>query len=407
MGLTVQAGRTLLPVLACQIFRSSRLERIPASRPRPAALPTRHTSNRIDATIDVIQFAAYDVWFSASGKLPADSNFHSKQFSFHGFANFCSVTRERLRRPAPALNASRSRRDSRQEDVQMQAIAQRKFAHSRYRSRMPLETPDSTGALETALELRRKSLRLVPLAGKRAIVKDWPSLNLGESDVRAWAEHGVNWGVITGEPLIVLDTDTAAAEAWVNQRNIDSPVVVRSGGGGLHRYFRAPEQTEVRSRSAVYRISGLDVKGWHGYIVAAGSVHPETRRPYEYLPGRVLGNLHELPVFDPAWVREIRAEPSRKPESPAHPRGVNGLIHDVRAYVRVIPSVEGSGGDRACFRVACLLAEAGFTFEEALVEILDWNQTNAFPPWEAKELQRKLRYAFARVIGTDASLSRG
>src|SRR5258708_1448881 len=118
---------------------------------------------------------------------------------------------------------------------------------------MPHESPHSTGILETALELHHKSLRLVPLVGKRAIIHDWPNLHLGESDIRSWSRQGVNWGIITGDPLVVLDTDSEAAEAWVKAKGIDSPVVVRTGGRGLHRYFRCPEYVEIHSRSGMHK----------------------------------------------------------------------------------------------------------------------------------------------------------
>jgi hypothetical protein len=262
------------------------------------------------------------------------------------------------------------------------------------------ESPDTIGLLESALALHSMSLCLVPLTGKRAIVKNWPALRLDASDIRSWSRRGVNWGILTGEPLVVLDTDSDAAEAWVRGKGIESPVMVRSGRGGLHRYFRCPMGLQIRSRSGVHRIAGLDVRGWHGYIVAAGSLHPETRRRYHYLPGRELHALDALPEFDLAWVQGIRAEPFLKPQNrDESQRGVGGRIRDVRAYIRGIRSIEGSGGDRACFTVACLLAEAGFGFAEALAEIGAWNRSNAAPPWQTKELERKLRYAYARVTG--------
>lgn len=283
--------------------------------------------------------------------------------------------------------------------LQVQSCLRRRRVSLRYRPLMPRESPNRTGMLEAALELHRKSLRLVPLLGKRAIVKDWPNLHLSEADVLSWCRRGVNWGIITGEPLVVLDTDTEQAEEWVKQRRIESPVMVRSGGGGLHRYFLSPQGGEIRSTSAAHGVPGLDVKGYRSYIVAAGSIHPQTRRPYAYLPGRELLEPHELPEFNPAWLHGIREEPSAKPRTGEYGKRIAGHIRDVRAYVRGIPSVEGSGGDRACFTVACFLAEAGFGFDEALAEMIDWNLTNAFPPWEVRELERKLRYAFARVVG--------
>ncbi len=260
------------------------------------------------------------------------------------------------------------------------------------------ESLDTADRMEAALVLHRKGLRLVPLIGKAALVKDWPSLHLGESDVRAWCRRGVNFGIITGEPLVVLDTDFEAAETWVRTQGIDSPVVVRTGGGGLHRYFRAPGDIEIHSRSAAHGVAGLDVKGWRSYVVAPGSIHPETKRRYEYLPGRELVDLRTLPEFNPGWTRPIRPHPCPKPTSTAVGATVNGRIRNVRAYIRGIQSIEHQGGDRACFTVACLLAEAGLRFEDALAELLDWNETHAFPPWQPKELDRKLRYAFTRLL---------
>jgi hypothetical protein len=187
------------------------------------------------------------------------------------------------------------------------------------------------GILEIALGLHRRGLRLVPLAGKRAVVKDWPRLRLRERDIRSWSQRGVNWGILTGEPLVVLDTDSEAAEAWVREQGIESSVTVRTGGGGLHRYFRCPHGVTVHSRSAMHRIPGLDVKGWHSYVVAAGSVHPETGRRYAYLPGRELVGLNDLPLFEPQWVEEFRSEPGWKPRaSGCRPTGVS-RVRDVRA----------------------------------------------------------------------------
>src|SRR5687768_649638 len=119
------------------------------------------------------------------------------------------------------------------------------------------ESPDTSGTLETALALHRRCVRLIPLSGKKAIVKDWPTLHLTENDIRDWSRRRVNWGIITGEPLVVLDTDTDEAEAWVKQRGIDSPVVVRTGRGGFHRYFRSPEFEEIHSRTRIHKIDGL------------------------------------------------------------------------------------------------------------------------------------------------------
>jgi hypothetical protein len=260
--------------------------------------------------------------------------------------------------------------------------------------------PGITGNLDRTLELYKKGLRLVPLYGKQAYTRGWQHLHLGEADiVRLFSRSDLNLGIITGE-LIVLDTDSDEAEAWVRAKGIESPVMVRSGGGGLHRYFVTPQDVEIRSRIGLSRIHGLDVKGWHSYIVAAGSVHPDTGKEYAYLPGKELGELSDLPFF-PTEILEpvIRSESQLERKSyPSGRSSLGGQIRDVRSYIRGIASIEGQGGDKACFTVACLLAEAGFSFDEALAEMEAWNEVSAFPAWSREALVHKLRYAFERVM---------
>lgn len=251
---------------------------------------------------------------------------------------------------------------------------------------------DTASTVETALELHRLGLRLVPLQGKAAFIRDWPDLRLGESELRSWSRRGINWGIVTHEPLVVLDTDTEAAEAWVRSKGIDSPVMVRSGGGGLHRYFRLPaDVTELRSRSGMHRIAGLDLKAWRSYIVAVGSVHSATGRLYEYLPGRELHELHNLPAFNMEWLpREERREPLQTPENAAPRRQESGPIRDFRAYIRAIPSIQGQNGSNACYRVAALLVEQGLPFDQLFTELEAWNETCAFPRWSRDELLHKI-----------------
>src|SRR5207244_2501102 len=112
-----------------------------------------------------------------------------------------------------------------------------------------------------------------------------------------------------------------------------------------------------------HKVPGLDVKAWHSYVVSVGSIHPETGMRYEYLPGKELTDLHALPLFNPEWTRETAVEHPIKPTIVNVGPKLHGHIRDVRAYIRGIQSIEHQGGDRACFTTACLLAEAGFTFD--------------------------------------------
>jgi len=64
------------------------------------------------------------------------------------------------------------------------------------------------------------------------------------------------------------------------------------------------------------------------------------------------------------------------------------------AYISRIEAVAGEGGHNATFRAACKLRDAGLSPEEAFSVLSDWNETNASPPWSAKELEHKIRSAF-------------
>lgn len=263
----------------------------------------------------------------------------------------------------------------------------------------------NAGTISHALRLHRMGLRLVPLwpCSKVPLVKNWPELRLDDAGIVEFDNDGVNWGVITGELVVVLDTDTAEAEAWADEHDIDSAVVVRSGRedggrtGGLHRYFLSPEGSELHSKSGLHGIKGLDFKGWRSFIVAAGSVHPVTGRRYEYLPGKELNNLHALPVFDVRWLQERHRDqvPCRRRRFDER-TGMADKIHDVRAYIRRIPSIQGANGSNAAYRVAALLYEAGLNFDEILAEMEDWNELCAIPLWSRPELIHKIASVFKR-----------
>jgi hypothetical protein len=62
-----------------------------------------------------------------------------------------------------------------------------------------------------------------------------------------------------------------------------------------------------------------------------------------------------------------------------------------------VESVQGRNGSNACFKVACRLVDAGFTWEEAWRWLCLWNASGkAIPPWSEAELRHKLRDVFAR-----------
>ena len=120
-----------------------------------------------------------------------------------------------------------------------------------------------------------------------------------------------NVGVPTGERsgLLVLDVDPrdGGPQSLVALERAHGPLPrtarARTGGGGVHVYFRYPAGEEVRN-SAGRLGPGLDVRGEGGYVVAPPS---RTRSAYDW--------LDRAPPADPAWLLMcLREQPSRSGE---------------------------------------------------------------------------------------------
>jgi hypothetical protein len=91
----------------------------------------------------------------------------------------------------------------------------------------------------------------------------------------------------------------------------------KTGGGGLHYYFRSPQA--IRN-SAAQLGAGLDIRGTGGYVVAPPSRHISGGY-YEWVTGQAPG---EVPLaIMPAWL--LASKPS-KPAAPAPPSSWRALV---------------------------------------------------------------------------------
>jgi hypothetical protein len=116
-----------------------------------------------------------------------------------------------------------------------------------------------------------------------------------------------NVGVPTGERsgLLVLDVDPrgggprSLAELGRTGGPLPETAKARTGGGGVHVFFRYPTGEEVRNNAG--RLGpGLDVRGKGGYVVVPPS---RTQSAYEW--------LDRMPPADPTWLLEcLGVQPS-------------------------------------------------------------------------------------------------
>jgi len=124
--------------------------------------------------------------------------------------------------------------------------------------------------------------------------------------------NGFNAGVACGPAsgVIVLDIDDFEKFSAYSESNGFSPhetfsVATGRDAGGLHCYFQYP--TDRRQYGNVgQKPNGFEIKGMGGYVVAPGSIHPDTRRRYKV--------LNDIPVAPaPDWLLAMACKESEKP----------------------------------------------------------------------------------------------
>lgn len=244
-------------------------------------------------------------------------------------------------------------------------------------------------AFHLASEYFDRGWGVIPLSGKRPALSSWlrfqterASLN----ELREWfrGESQANIGIVTGKlsGLVVVDCDTPEDAQYWREQFPETPLSVRTGGGGAHFYYRYPAGEEIGNRVGLLS-RRIDLRGEGGYVVAPSSKHPNGTF-YEWLS--VSEVTRELPYFSTDWILEKQTEGDIRTSSRS--------VKSPKNYIRSIRAVSGEGGHNQTFRAACILRDAGLTPEEALCELMVWNESNAVPPWSPHELLHKVQSAF-------------
>ncbi len=148
------------------------------------------------------------------------------------------------------------------------------------------------------------------------------------------SEHpdACNLGIQPGRSgLVVVDLDEMKApesipallrlQALAEERGgLPDTLTVRTGSGGRHLYFRAHPTHELGQRNGVpnpstgLTESGVDYRGTKGYVIAPGSIHPTTGKPYRWASGC----YDSARVADlPDWLVEFLDPPRPVPERPS------------------------------------------------------------------------------------------
>lgn len=211
-----------------------------------------------------------------------------------------------------------------------------------------------------------------------------------------------NAAVSTGDGIIVFDFDykpddnrdgLATYEAWVALGIIPPTFTVRTPSGGVHAYFRYDRSLLYKNGANVLgKRSGVDIRGHHGFVVAAGS--SIDGKFYEVI-------IDEPPAPLPEYLKQYCTE-HRPRDNDAHvPLTEQDQPHIVKRALDYLVTyapcaVSGDSGDPTTFKVAARLRDFGLSEPSALTAMLDyWNDNKAIPPWAPEELARKVANAFA------------
>jgi hypothetical protein len=129
-----------------------------------------------------------------------------------------------------------------------------------------------------------------------------------KEELAAWAWPGV--GIVTGpvSGVLVLDVDGPEGEEELRKHGHPVTPMVRTANGGLHLYFKHPEQ---HVRTGIRVAPGLDVKASGGYVVAPPTLGPNGR-PYEWIVSPEEADLAEPPW----WLMNLLAQERSKAPAP-------------------------------------------------------------------------------------------
>ncbi len=247
-----------------------------------------------------------------------------------------------------------------------------------------------------ALDYAEQGFRVFPLAPREKTPLSQHGFHdaTQSSDIIAdyWEKQSeANIGIAT-EGLIVIDFDVknqgleSKTELIKKYGPFPRTRVHRTGGGGEHWIYRAPEGSDIRSGAGKYGFSGVDIRANGGYIVAPPSVHSSGNR-YE-----VMDDYPIVPA--PAWLVEMA---SSKPTARTTIEGSRtGLIPEGQRNA-TLTSLAGSmrrGG------MAPEDIEAGLKLE---------NQARCFPPLSDSEVENIAksiaRYEPANMQGVNNNLT--
>lgn len=213
-----------------------------------------------------------------------------------------------------------------------------------------------------------------------------------------------NFGVQLRAEDLVIDVDprNSGNESFIELMaeigQLPQTMTVKTGSGGFHYYYKKPADFKIRKNLKNFK--GIDFISEGGYVVGAGSIHPETKLAYTLEPGEIAAAPAKLlELIEKKQVVEII-------------RGSDIYAEDEQTKNRYIeylktadPAIEGESGDSRTFTVAATGRDYGLSPDTTFELILHHFNHRCLPPWNAGELKIKISNAYKYTEGSLGSKS--
>jgi len=187
-------------------------------------------------------------------------------------------------------------------------------------------------------------------------------------------------GIVTGPVSGILVLDIDGDEGLESLESVglpfeDLPVspTVKTGGGGLHIYYRYPESGDAQTKAGV--LSKVDIRGKGGFVVAPPSTHLSGKQ-YEWVQGRGITDIDPIDS-DLSLLFENKAVDT-SPKS--------GTLW----FERLISGVGEGKRNEAATRLAGRYIQKGLSQVEVKFMLNSWNHVNV-PPLSEKEIDQTIK----------------
>lgn len=239
--------------------------------------------------------------------------------------------------------------------------------------------------LQAALNYHKMGFSIIPIeyGGKRPLLpwEKYQKERMSLEEVKNWFSQRVNIGIIGGKisgNLVIVDYDDMDVYEKASE-GTDSTTLTHKTGKGIHKFFKTDSPVES------FRISELsiDVQGEGKYVVAPPSYHAGKKRNYERISEATEPKHLKTDTFKDDFIASLEKVFKKNFRRQ----------RDVIAIGRLLEGVTEGERDQSAIYVATWYRKQGFTTEETLVHMFEWDKLNK-PSLGKYGIEQKVKSAY-------------